>query len=112
MPAYMIARATIKDREKFNSEFMPLIKNIGQTYNAKLLAQSDNVQTLVGNDTIAHAAILEFPDLAKAQACAQSSVFQEAMGVAENCIADHYLRLIDGLPVTAGASAAVKEPAE
>ena len=42
---------------------MPLIKNIGQTYNAKLLAQSDNVQTLVGNDTIAHAAISKSLDI-------------------------------------------------
>jgi len=82
MPAYMIARTTITDRAKFEQEFFPTIRPALEAHGAKLLAQSDDVVTIIGNDQIAHCAILDFPDLAAARACAASSDFKAAMPIA------------------------------
>jgi len=118
MPAYMIARTTITDRSMFEQEFMPTIRPAFEAHGAKLLAQSDSVKTIKGTDTIAHAAILEFPDLNAAYACAASSEFKAAMAIADNCMTDHAVRLVDGLEAPAEtkspepASEAAKEPAE
>jgi len=112
MPAYMIARTTITDRAKFEKEFMPTIRPAFEAHGAKLLAQSDDVVTILGNDTIAHAAIVEFPDLAAAQACAASSDFRAAMAIAATCMTDHAVRMVDGLQAPAQAERAEKEPAE
>jgi uncharacterized protein (DUF1330 family) len=108
----MIARTTITDRNKFEQKFMPALRPVFEAYNCKLLAQSDNVETIIGNDTIAHAAILEFPDLAAARACAASSDFQAAMAIAATCMTDHMVRMIDGLQAPAETAAAEREPAE
>jgi uncharacterized protein (DUF1330 family) len=99
MPAYMIARTTISDRGKFEKEFMPAIKKAFDAYGCKLLAQSDNVETIKGGkgDPIAHAAILEFPDLDRARACSQSPEFRAAMAIADTCMTDHTVRMLDGL---------------
>jgi uncharacterized protein (DUF1330 family) len=118
MPAYMIARTTINDRGKFDQEFLPAIRQVFEAYGCKLLAQSDSVETIKGNDTIAHAAILEFQDLAHAHACAASPEFQAAMAIADTCMTDHAVWLVDGLAAPAEtkspepASEAEKEPAE
>ena len=116
MPAYMIARTTITDRSMFEQEFMPTIRPAFEAHGAKLLAQSDSVETIKGTDTIAHAAILEFPDLSAAYACAASSEFKAAMAIADNCMTDHAVRLVDGLAVepksTEPAAEEAKEPAE
>lgn len=97
MPAYMIAHATIADREKFNSDFMPAIKAAFEPHGAKLLSQSDEVTTLIGSDNVDHAAIAEFPNKEAAEACAQSAEFKHAMEVADTCITNHFLWMIDGL---------------
>ena len=97
MPAYMIARTTITDRAKFEREFMPAIRPAFEAYGAKLLAQSDSVETIKGNDTIAHLAVAEFPNLAAARACAASSDFKAAMAIADTIMTDHAVRLVDGL---------------
>ena len=112
MPAYMIARTTITDRKKFEQEFMPAIRPAFEAHGAKLLAQSDSVETIKGNDTIAHLAIAEFPDLAAAQACAGCPEFQAAMAIADTIMTDHAVRLVDGLAAAADAPAAETVAAE
>jgi uncharacterized protein (DUF1330 family) len=112
MPAYMIARTTIVDREKFEQEFMPVVRQMFEVYNCKLLVQSDAVETVIGSSSdtignIGHLAILEFPDLAHAQACAASPEMQALKKIGANCMIDHYVRLVDGLAETKSA-----EPAE
>jgi uncharacterized protein (DUF1330 family) len=99
MPAYMIARTTITDRAKFDREFMPAIKKAFDAHGCKLLAQSDRVETIKGgeNDPIAHAAILEFPDIERARACSQSHEFAAAMAIADTCMSGHAVRMLDGL---------------
>jgi uncharacterized protein (DUF1330 family) len=111
MPAYMIARATINNRAKFEQEFLPAIKPAFAPHGCKLLAQSDNVVTLIGDDKIAHLAIAEFPSLAAAQACATSREFKAAMAIAGTIMTDHYIRMVDGLatPVEAAAGNSQKE---
>jgi uncharacterized protein (DUF1330 family) len=115
MPAYMIARTTITDRSKFEQEFMPAILPVFQAYGAKLLAQSDNVITIKGNDQIAHLAILELPDQATALACASDPAFKAAMAIADTIMTDHAVRLVDGLEASADTKSTAepaKEPAE
>ena len=103
MSAYMIARTTITDRAKFDQEFMPAIKKAFEAYGCKLLAQSDSVETIKGGegDPIAHLAILEFADLNHARACSQSPEFRGAMAIADTCMTDHTVRMIDGLAAPA-----------
>jgi uncharacterized protein (DUF1330 family) len=72
------------------------------------VAQSDNVETIKGNDTIAHLAILQFQDLAHARACSQSPEFHAAMAIADTCMTDHAVRLVDDLT----AAIAEASPAE
>lgn len=103
MTAYMIARTTITDRTKFENDFMPIIKQAMEEFDAKLIAQSDNPETIHGDATtiigkIDHLAILEFEDIAVAHACAQSVEFKHAMEIAQTCMSDHYVRLVEGMP--------------
>ena len=111
MPAYMIARATITDREKFEKDFMPAVAAAFGPYGAKLLAQSDDVRTLVGSDHLDHLAIAEFPSHDAAVACANSAEFRHAVKVSETCITNHFIRLIDGVPQNFGEQALMPDAA-
>lgn len=106
MTAYMVARTTITDRAKFDNDFMPAIRHVMESYNAKLIAQSDHVETVHGDEhsmigSISHLAILEFESIDIAHDCAKSEAFKHAMAIAGGCMVDHYVRLIDGMPATA-----------
>ncbi len=63
MPAYMIAFVDIHDRTRYTQEYMPPILGTLEPFGGRILASSDEAQTLEGTVPPGRTMILEFPDL-------------------------------------------------
>jgi uncharacterized protein (DUF1330 family) len=65
MTAYAIAEVKIRDKEKYETEFMPAVLQAHQLYDAKVLARSDNAEVLAGHGLNGRVVIMRFRDLAR-----------------------------------------------
>lgn len=76
MAAYWIAHVTVLDAEKYQG-YMALAPAAFARYNAKFLARGGQSVTLEGAAAQRHV-VIEFADLATAQACYDSPEYQAA----------------------------------
>lgn len=67
MPAYVIAFVDIHDRARFAQEYVPPIAGTLEPYGGRVVAVSDEAETLEGSVPPGRTVIIEFPDLDSAQ---------------------------------------------
>ncbi len=77
MPAYIIARVAVADREQYRHYLEAVPPVIGQ-FGGKVIARSEKPITLEGDDEMRRIVILQFPDLARAQEFYHSPEYQKA----------------------------------
>ena len=94
MTAYWIAHVTINDMEQYK-EYMTLAPFAFQKYGAKFLARGGDALSLEGLAYQRHV-IIEFVDLATAQACYYSDEYQKAKAAREGC-ADVMINIVEAL---------------
>ncbi|ESK57631.1 DUF1330 domain-containing protein [Acinetobacter tjernbergiae] len=83
MSAYWIAHVTIHDVEQYK-EYMTLAPLAFEKYGAKFLARGGKSTCMEGAQFQRHV-IIEFTDLATAQACYHSEEYTKARLARENC---------------------------
>ena len=66
MPAYLIAFVDIHDRTRFAQEYLPPIAGTLERYGGRIVAASDEAETLEGAVPPGRTVIIEFPDLDRA----------------------------------------------
>jgi uncharacterized protein (DUF1330 family) len=80
MPAYWIAHVEVSDEARYG-EYAKRAGPAITAHGGKFLARGGRHVQLEGNDR-ARNVVVEFPDLASAEACYRSAVYQEALGYA------------------------------
>lgn len=94
MTAYWIAHVTIHDLEQYQ-QYMALAPLAFEKYGAKFLARGGKSTSLEGTEYQRHV-IIEFSDLATAQACYYSDEYAKARAARENC-ADVMVNIVESL---------------
>ena len=94
MSAYWIAHVTINDMEQYK-QYMALAPLAFEKYGAKLLARGGESICMDGAEYERHV-IIEFSDLATAQACYYSEEYARARAARENC-ADVMITIVESL---------------
>lgn len=92
MSAYWIAHVTIHNMEKYK-EYMAIAPLAFEKYGAKFLARGGKFTCLEGTKYERHI-IIEFSDLATAQACYHSEEYSKARAARENC-ADVMISIVE-----------------
>lgn len=82
MPAYLVARVKVEDAERIKA-YMGTAPNIIQQYGGKFLARGLPSATLEGPEETRRLIIIEFADLAAAQAFYHSPEYTEARRLRE-----------------------------
>jgi uncharacterized protein (DUF1330 family) len=77
MPAYIIGRVDISDRDKYR-HYLKKTPPVIEQYGGKVIARSEDVITLEGPDETRRIVILQFPSLAKAEEFYHSPEYQDA----------------------------------
>ncbi|EXB27351.1 hypothetical protein J537_0125 [Acinetobacter baumannii 1437282] len=94
MSAYWIAHVTIHDLEQYQ-QYMALAPHAFEKYGAKFLARGGNSTCLEGSEYQRHV-IIEFADLATAQACYHSEEYLKARLARKDC-ADVMISIVESL---------------
>ena len=94
MPAYWIAHVEVTDPERYGEYARRATAPI-EAHGGRFLARSGAYKQLEGNDR-ARNVVVEFPDLAAAEACYNSPAYQEALGHARGA-AVRDLVIVEGL---------------
>lgn len=94
MSAYWIAHVTIHDMEQYK-EYMALAPLAFEKYGAKFLARGGKSICMEGIQFQRHV-IIEFSDLATAQACYDSEEYTKARLARENC-AEVMISIVESL---------------
>jgi uncharacterized protein (DUF1330 family) len=81
MPAYWIAHVEVSDEARYG-EYAKRAGRAIAAHGGKFLARGGRHVQLEGNDR-ARNVVVEFPDLASAEACYRSAAYQEALGYAK-----------------------------
>jgi uncharacterized protein (DUF1330 family) len=81
MPAYWIAHVEVSDEARYG-EYAKRAGPAIAAHGGKFLARGGRHVQLEGNDR-ARNVVVEFPDLASAEACYRSAAYQEALGYAK-----------------------------
>ena len=82
MPAYWIAHIEITDAARYG-EYARLAPAAIAAHGGRFLARGGRHKQFEGNDR-ARNVVIEFPDLAAAEACYTSPAYQEALGFARD----------------------------
>ena len=82
MPAYWIAHIEVTDADSYGEYARRATAPI-TAHGGRFLARGGRHKQLEGNDR-ARNVVVEFPDLAAAEACYNSPAYQEALGFARN----------------------------
>jgi len=77
MPAYWIAHVEVTDAERYG-EYARRATGAIESHGGRFLARAGAYKQLEGNDR-ARNVLVEFPDLASAEACYTSPAYQEAL---------------------------------
>ena len=77
MPAYWIAHVEVTDPERYG-EYARRATGAIEAHGGRFLARAGAYKQLEGNDR-ARNVLVEFPDLAAAEACYTSAAYQEAL---------------------------------
>ena len=77
MPAYVIVRVEVTDRDKYN-EYLKAGPGTLAQYGGKFIARNGEKATLEGPEETRRLIILEFPSLAKAKEWYNSKEYQDA----------------------------------
>ena len=77
MPAYWIAHVEVTDAERYG-EYARRATGAIESHGGRFLARAGAYKQLEGNDR-ARNVLVEFPDLASAEACYASAAYQEAL---------------------------------
>ena len=77
MPAYWIAHAEVTDADRYG-EYARRATGAIEGHGGRFLARGGAYRQLEGNDR-ARNVVVEFPDLAAAEACYNSPAYQEAL---------------------------------
>jgi uncharacterized protein (DUF1330 family) len=77
MPAYWIAHVEVTDADRYG-EYARRATGAIEAHGGRFLARSGRHKQLEGNDR-ARNVLVEFPDLAAAEACYNSPAYQEAL---------------------------------
>jgi len=80
MPAYWIAHVEVTDADAYG-QYAKLAGPAIASFGGKFLARGGKHVQLEGNDRSRNV-LVEFPDLATAEACYRSPAYQEALGFA------------------------------
>jgi len=95
MPAYIIARVDITDREQY-LHYLKATPSIIEKYGGRAIARSTEPITLEGPEETRRIVILQFPSIAKAKEFYHSPEYQEARKLREGA-ATGELIVIDGV---------------
>lgn len=82
MPAYWIAHAVVTDADSYG-EYARRATSVIESHGGKFLARGGKHKQLEGNDRSRNV-LIEFPDLAAAEACYTSAAYQEALAFARD----------------------------
>lgn len=76
MPAFIIARLDITDRDQYQ-HYLKAALSIIEQYGGKVIARSESPLTLEGRDETRRILILQFPSLTRAEEFYHSPEYQE-----------------------------------
>ncbi len=96
MPAYWIAHATVTDPESYG-RYAKAATEVILAHGGKMLARGGAFVQLEGRER-ARNVVVEFPDLATAEACYRSEGYQAALEFARGA-SERELMIVEGLPV-------------
>ena len=97
MPAYLIAFVDIHDSTRFTKEYVPPIAGTLEPYGGRVLAVSDEAETLEGTVPPGRSVLIEFPDLDRAQKWYASDAYAPLLTLRKE-IATSSVVLLPGLP--------------
>jgi uncharacterized protein (DUF1330 family) len=95
MPAYIIARVDIMDRDQYQ-HYLKAVPSVIEQYGGKVIARSESPLTLEGRDEPRRIIILQFPSVARAKEFYHSPEYQEALKLREGA-AHGELMVIEGV---------------
>jgi uncharacterized protein (DUF1330 family) len=109
MTAYVAARTTITDKEKYENKFLPAVMKARDAHGGKIIA-AGYIQYLIGEpaEESARVTIIEFQDEAQARAMLDSPEMQSALEIAQTCMSNPRISIVPGVPATAAAVAAAE----
>ncbi|ENX34729.1 hypothetical protein F889_02018 [Acinetobacter colistiniresistens] len=94
MTVYWIAHVTVHDLEQYK-QYMALAPHAFEKYGAKFLARGGNAVCMEGTEYQRHV-IIEFVDIATAQACYHSEEYTQARLARQGC-ADVMISIVESL---------------
>lgn len=94
MPAYLIYRAHVNDADAYRA-YMARTPVAIAAFGGRFLARGGQTVTLEGAPETARVIIVEFPDLAAAQAFYDSDIYQAAIPFRQG-VADVQMVVVDG----------------
>jgi len=94
MPAYLIYRAHVNDADAYRA-YMARTPDAISAFGGRFLARGGATLTLEGEPETARVIIVEFPDLAAAQAFYDSDIYQAAIPFRQG-VADVQMVVVDG----------------
>ena len=95
MPAYVIARITVKDPEQYEV-YKSLAPIAIKKYGGQYLTRGGAMETIEGPEETQRMVILQFPDMASARAFYDSPEYSKARDARKNA-ADGQFVLLEGL---------------
>ena len=75
MPAYMIAFVEVHDHDRFAKEYVPPIGATLEPFGGRVIAVSDQAETMEGKVPPGRTVIIEFPDLDRARGWYRSDAY-------------------------------------
>lgn len=95
MPAYLIYRAHVHDADAYRA-YMARTPDAIAAFGGRFLARGGQTLALEGEPETARVIIVEFPDLAAAQAFYDSDIYRAAIPFRQG-VADVQMVVVDGL---------------
>ncbi len=81
MPAYIIAFVDIHDRGRFDQEYIPTVASTMEPYGGRVIAASDEAETLEGSVPPGRTVLIEFPDLDSARRWYNSDAYAPLLAI-------------------------------
>ena len=95
MPAYLIARVDIKDRDRYQ-EYLDIVPAIITKFGGKVIARSEEPVTFEGSDESRRIILIQFSAMEKAREFYFSPEYQEARKLREDAATGEMV-VVDGL---------------
>jgi uncharacterized protein (DUF1330 family) len=95
MPAYIVARVDVRDPELLRN-YLAATPSVVEKYRGRFIVRGGSTVTLEGPTELRRIVIIEFPDLADAEAFYKSPEYSEARKLRDNIAVAEFIA-VDGI---------------